>query len=126
MNILRDIKTIITIMIALVMTASAAYAQTFFGTDTMITCQTYLHTKDTDPEIAGAYDLWALGYVSGLNVSNYHTKKVDLLNTHSRSDVLIYIKAFCLGDKSASKKSLKEAVDKYWDTVSNPNQGDAE
>ncbi len=121
MKILRDIKTIISILIALVMTASAAYAQTYFATDTPVTCETYLHTKDMDPEIAGAYDLWAFGYVSGLNVSNYHTKKVDLLNSQTRPDLLKFVKVYC-SDASASKKTLKEAVDKYWDSLSNPKQ----
>jgi len=115
-----------TIMLALVLAASSAYAQIYFGTDKIITCKTYLDTIDTDPDIARAYNQWALGYVSGLNVTNFHTNKVDLLATHSKSDLLATIKAFCLGDASASKKSLKEAVDYYWDTLSIPKEHDAE
>jgi|GEM_PF-5095014 len=119
MKILRDMPPIIPILIALVMTISAADAQTYFASDTPVTCETYLHMKDMDPEISGAYDLWAFGYVSGLNVSNYHTKKGDLLSSQTRSDLLKSIKAYC-SDASAAKKTLKDAVDKYWDTLSNP------
>jgi hypothetical protein len=120
MKTFRDIKTVITILIALIATASTAHAQTYFGSaNTVLTCQTYLQTKDTDPEIGGAYDLWAFGYVSGLNVTNYHIKKVDLLNSQTKPDLLRFIKTFC-SDSSASSKLLKDAVDSYWDRLSNP------
>jgi len=121
MKIFRDIKAIIILVIAPIATTSAAYAQTYFASDTTVTCETYLHTKDSDPEISGAYDLWAFGYVSGLNVSNYYLKKVDLLSNHTRPEILRFIKTYC-SDESASKKTLKEAVEKYWDTLSGPRQ----
>ena len=121
MKILRGIKAIIILVIAPIVPTSAAYAQTYFASDTTVTCETYLHTKDSDPEISGAYDLWAFGYMSGLNVSNYHLKKVDLLSNHTRPDILRFIKTYC-SVESASKKTLKEVVDKYWDTLSSPKQ----
>jgi len=126
MKRLRTINMAFTIMLAVVMAASSAYAQTYLTTDNNITCGAYLDTIDADPDIARAYNQWAFGYVSGLNASNFHINKVDLLVTQSKSDLLVIIKAFCLGDESASKKSLKEAVDYYWGTLSNPKQQDAE
>jgi hypothetical protein len=127
MKRLRTIKMPFTIIIlAVVMAASTAYGQTYLGADNNITCKMYLDTIDADPDIARAYNQWAFGYVSGLNASNFHTNKVDLLDTHTKSDLLVIIKAFCLGDESALKKSLKEAVDYFWGTLSNPKQQDAE
>jgi hypothetical protein len=118
MKILRGIKTILTLLIALIL-ASPAYAQTYFSSaDAIVTCEKYLQMKETDPDIAGAHDLWVFGYVSGLNTANYHTRKVDLLYTQTRPDVLAFIKLFCSDDSSA-KKTLKEAADKYWEQLSN-------
>jgi hypothetical protein len=118
MKIRRGIKMMFIILIALILPASATYAQTYFSsTDTLVTCQKYLYMKESAPDIAGAYDLWVFGYVSGLNISNYHTKKVDLLSAQTTSDLLRAIKAFCSVEPT-SKKTLKEAVDNYWGALS--------
>jgi len=126
MKRLRIITMAFTIILAVVMAASSAYAQTYLGADNNITCKMYLDTIDADPDIARAYNQWAFGYVSGLNSSNFRTNKVDLLATHTKSDLLVIIKAFCLGDESALKKSLKEAVDYFWGTLSDAKQQDSE
>ena len=85
-------------------------AQAYIGSGGT-SCAEYQAIGQQNPDASQAIDLWILGYLSGLNMMTFSSRKVDLLSGVAYRDVSGFIRGYCAGNPS---KTLNNAANEFW------------
>jgi|CXWL01.1.fsa_nt_gi hypothetical protein len=101
----------LTFALAMMLTGSiSAGAQTYLGSGGT-SCREYMSYVSTQTPVAQGMELWALGYVSGLNMASYATIKIDRLIKEKSNAIVGFARGYCSANP---EKTLSNALNEYW------------